>query len=78
MCPGSLPDLVMSPGLPIWVDVKIPFPNLGFYGWLASSVINQGGPRLSTEVRQDHSQEKLEWVYFFMLVTGTRPVYIYI
>lgn len=80
MHPGSLPGLVLSPGLPIWVGVKILFPKLGFYDGLASSIINQGGPRLSTEVRQNHSQTKLEWIYFFFLisVTGTRPVYIYI
>lgn len=44
--------------------LKSLFLSLGFYGWLASSVINQGGLRFSTEVRQNHSQKKLEWVYF--------------
>lgn len=68
----------MSPGLPIWMDVKIPFPKLGFYGWLASSVVNQGGLRLSTEIRQNHSQKKLEWVYFSILLTDTDPVCAYI
>ena len=62
MRPGSLPGLVVSPGLPIWVGVKILFPKLGFYDGLSSSIVNQGGPRLSPEVRQSHSQKKLEWV----------------
>lgn len=44
--------------------LKSLFLSWGFYGWLASSVINQGGLRFSTEVRQNHSQKKLEWVYF--------------
>lgn len=43
---------------------KAPFPKLGFYGWLASSVMNQGGLRFSTEGRVA-LRKKLEQVFYF-------------
>lgn len=67
------------PGLPIWPNVKSLFVGLQFYDWLAALAINQGGLKVSTELRQNHSQRKLEWVFcFFIGVTGTGPIYIHI
>lgn len=43
--------------------LKSLFLSSGFYGWLASSDINQGGLRVSTEVRIT-LRNKLERVYF--------------
>ena len=61
--------------------LKIPFPKLGFL-WPAGVIRHhKSGLRFSTEVRQNHSQRKLERVYyfFFISVTGTSlNIYVYI
>lgn len=50
-----------------WV-LKIPFPKLGFL-WLAGVICHhKSGLRFSAEVRQNHSQKKLERVYFLFLL----------
>lgn len=74
-----------TPVFPSGWMLKIPFPKLGFL-WPAGVIRHhKSGLRFSTEVRQNHSQKKLERVYlfiFFISVTGTSlniytHIYIY-
>lgn len=65
------------PGLSIWPNVKSLFVCLWFYGWLAALAVNQGGLRVSADLRQSHSQRKLEWVFFLLLLFELQALVLY-